>query len=741
MTNGVGEVSSTLAFSQPQPAVFRLSASEYGGSEGTNILRVNVQKVAGGAASVRLATGEGTALKYDFSTELGDYEEKSVILNFLVNETSKSVPIGLNNDAEYVGDRTFWVYLTNLSVGAQLAYPAKAAVTILEDDPFGPPGSVTSNSLPATLPQTYATGGLQVDLLPSGIGQWRLAGEVAWRNSGGVVSNLAAGLHTVEFKALPDYYTLLPAGALVVTGLVRQVSFSYTAKPTTVTGGALSLQLEPGLFGGWRLTTEPIAQTNGYHLSGAVVTNLPGGSYQVEFAPAPAGYVAPQSFTVQVPQYAWQSNVYAATYLPVSEGGGLLQPAVLPWSDVTNGSLPHLYNGQLATDAGLSSGVVVKERVVLTAAHALFNEATLDWTTETRWFFQKHAGDYVSAPQTPRGWYVSAGYAAQRSNDLASGGAVGISTPQSQQLDAAALYFVENYFSANLPGRGGYAGFLASEAGPYNEHLLGNANKFLAGYPLIPGQENQWGKLYASAPTNLVFESLNARVFRTAALRSFPGNSGGPLYVQWTNGHYYPAAIYLGGSAQTRVRAIDGEVVDLINRAEASASAGGNHTGGGVITISPRNTSGGSALAYVLVELGPPEAVAAGGAWRVAGRVEEWTAATNTPIYLTAGGEVRIEFRSAPGWELPVEELVGVELANAVVTVRPRYWLRPVVGYQGGVRLRGSAGVAYRIEYKDNLSSPTWTTLTNITPTTTNALLIPGTQPSTSGQRFFRAVR
>jgi hypothetical protein len=125
----------------------------------------------------------------------------------------------------------------------------------------------------------------------------------------------------------------------------------------------------------------------------------------------------------------------------------------------------------------------------------------------------------------------------------------------------------------------------------------------------------------------------------------------------------------------------------------------------------------------------------------VAGRVEEWTAATNTPIYLTAGGEVRIEFRSAPGWELPVEELVGVELANAVVTVRPRYWLRPVVGYQGGVRLRGSAGVAYRIEYKDNLSSPTWTTLTNITPTTTNALLIPGTQPSTSGQRFFRAVR
>jgi hypothetical protein len=123
--------------------------------------------------------------------------------------------------------------------------------------------------------------------------------------------------------------------------------------------------------------------------------------------------------------------------------------------------------------------------------------------------------------------------------------------------------------------------------------------------------------------------------------------------------------------------------------------------------------------------------------------VEEWTAATNTPIYLTAGGEVRIEFRPATGWELPVEELVGVELANAVVTVRPRYWLRPVVGYKvgEGLRLRGSAGVAYRIEYKDNLSTPTWTTLTNITLPTTNALLIPGTQPSTSGQRFFRATR
>ena len=44
-------------------------------------------------------------------------------------------------------------------------------------------------------------------------------------------------------------------------------------------------------------------------------------------------------------------------------GGGLV-PRVLSFSEVTDSNWPYLYNGQLQTDVGVSSGVVVKERVV-----------------------------------------------------------------------------------------------------------------------------------------------------------------------------------------------------------------------------------------------------------------------------------------------------------------------------------------------------------------------------------------
>jgi len=54
--------------------------------------------------------------------------------------------------------------------------------------------------------------------------------------------------------------------------------------------------------------------------------------------------------------------------------------------------------------------------------------------------------------------------------------------------------------------------------------------------------------------------------------------SAGPLCVQFTNDTLLPAAVYLGGSAQTIVRAIDGGVADLINRADVTANTGDNNT-------------------------------------------------------------------------------------------------------------------------------------------------------------------
>lgn len=65
-------------------------------------------------------------------------------------------------------------------------------------------------------------------------------------------------------------------------------------------------------------------------------------------------------------------------------------------------------------------------------------------------------------------------------------------------------------------------------------------------------------------------------------ISSVGGNSGGPLCVQYQNGSYYPAAIYLGVTGQTVVRVIDSDMVDMFNRASVSANGGADNTGGGV---------------------------------------------------------------------------------------------------------------------------------------------------------------
>jgi hypothetical protein len=106
------------------------------------------------------------------------------------------------------------------------------------------------------------------------------------------------------------------------------------------------------------------------------------------------------------------------------------------------------------SDVGTATGFVVKPRVVATAAHAVFDEGTLSYTTGRSGSFQRDRGTYEPKPQSPRGFYIFEGYAAQR----AAEGTPGESSPESQNLDVAALYFLED------AGRGGSSGYLGSDA-------------------------------------------------------------------------------------------------------------------------------------------------------------------------------------------------------------------------------------------------------------------------------------
>src|SRR5437867_3502137 len=67
---------------------------------------------------------------------------------------------------------------------------------------------------------------------------------------------------------------------------------------------------------------------------------------------------------------------------------------------------PFGFNGQLQTDVGYGSGVAVRENVVLTAAHLVFNDQTLSYVSEAYWLFQREAGVFEPQPLPARGWYV-----------------------------------------------------------------------------------------------------------------------------------------------------------------------------------------------------------------------------------------------------------------------------------------------------------------------------------------------
>src|SRR5688572_13314993 len=134
-------------------------------------------------------------------------------------------------------------------------------------------------------------------------------------------------------------------------------------------------------------------------------------------------------------------------------------------------TLPYAFVGQLRSDIGASTGFVVKPRVVATAAHAVFDDASLTAAPlgtpvneseqvepfaakGLQWLFQRDRGTFEPKPQIPRGFYVLSGYASQRIADRTAGE----STPDSQNLDVAALYFLED------AGRGGSSGYLGSNA-------------------------------------------------------------------------------------------------------------------------------------------------------------------------------------------------------------------------------------------------------------------------------------
>jgi hypothetical protein len=741
---GATNSSTSLAIIVTNIPVFQLSARTNFVNEATNAqVTVTVRRnTADTAASVGFSTSNMTA-RAVVQGGVGQYFPTNGVLEFVPGQFTSDVTVRIVDDFVYRPNMMFGFVLTNREPQWELAHPSVATILILEDDLPGTINSLTDTVY--TNPPPVDRGGLHVTLFPTNaLGKWRFLWELDWRDNGSTVSNLVAGgLYEIEFMPRNGFLAPPPrTNIVIVANTVEPVTAQYIPAASGSQSGALRVTLLPSAVttgpdrAQWRLLSD--ADSN-WHDSGVVVSNIPGGEQIVLFKEnADFETPAPRSLPV-VPR---TTRSYEVVYLPHAPSSGLGPSVVGSFSILTNGfrlGLPYVFNGQILSDAGYASGFVVKRHTVLTAAHAIFDAAALSYVTnDVWWFYQMHRGEYEPKPERPRGYYVLEGYAAQRATDRTIGMPEGDSSTESRNLDVAALYFYEP------PGRGNYGGYLVSS--PEGVEWLGARDyMMLLGYPMEGVPEENRGKLHQVGPDWIHFGEKTNMIYSTADFHTYAGNSGGPLCVQTRNTvgdpFFIPAAVYLGGSADTVVRAIDLDVVDLINRAEKTgALGGGNNTGGGVVRIT---VAEGASIDFGIVQinLGPPAALLAGAGWRI-GDEGAYTTDATSELYLGSGGDVLLQFADVPGWYQPTNQTLTVTLGQikpleALYTPKP-----PELGLDSNLRLtlRGPAGFTYTIDYTEELSSnTTWTVWTTNTLTSGNALIdLP--RDTSIRQRFYRAV-
>ena len=238
----------------------------------------------------------------------------------------------------------------------------------------------------------------------------------------------------------PRRWKSASAAAAVVTSNIYYIG-------TTPRTGSLIVNLSPATVANSPVIARPMA-AKAKRLARQQVS-----SGQLERRPAcdrfkPAeGYAKPPDRTVLVA--AKTTLVYFAAYA-VAELAPGLPPSVVHPSSIDLANFPYAFNGQISTEAGQGSGFVVKERVVLTAAHVVYDDSKFDFAKQVRWFFQRYKGFHEPKGEKPRGWYVSDSYSSQRKLENTPG----VSSPRAKNVDVAALYFT------GPAGRGGYGGYL-----------------------------------------------------------------------------------------------------------------------------------------------------------------------------------------------------------------------------------------------------------------------------------------
>jgi hypothetical protein len=500
------------------------------------------------------------------------------------------------------------------------------------------------------VPVESRQGSVTVILSPAGTGGWRFVGERTWRPSGASVVGMANGDRIIEFLPVAGLVQPPRETIGVVSGETPiVVERSYYETPAEPDAG-LQVLIAPtaiadvsvptGSRAQWRLAGESTWRNSGDEISAL----LPG-NHLVESRPVP-GFTTPPVTSVDVE--SGKTKVLTLTY--ASASAPLLNPPAVVSFGTSSSSrdLPYAYVGEFRTDTGTHSGFVVKPRVVATTSEAVFDDATLSIRTGMQWLLQRDRGHYEPRPLVPRGAHVFGGYAARRIEE----GTPGLLSITSQNLNVAALYFAED------AGRGGFSGFLASSQDP-NEHLESAALKTLIGYPSTGVSSSNQGRMHASPISSAIFSRVSGQVHSSNVIRGLGGMAGGPLCVRFREGVYYPAAIYLGGGAQSLVRAIDSDVVTMFNRAEISGNGGDNDVGGGITQTSFTTAGTTQDPGAVKITIQPAAARNAGAGWRLKPDTS-YRESGSQKSGLTPRDYI-LQMRPVSGFQVPTEPTIEVK--------------------------------------------------------------------------------
>jgi hypothetical protein len=134
------------------------------------------ENVAGGIATITVTRSGGSfgAVSVDYSTVDGtavassDYTTSSGTLNFIDGEISKTFTVTILDDTVYEGDETLTVNLSNVTGGASIGSPAISEITITENDPVPPAGSLQFSGASYSVAENVASGLVTITVTRTG---------------------------------------------------------------------------------------------------------------------------------------------------------------------------------------------------------------------------------------------------------------------------------------------------------------------------------------------------------------------------------------------------------------------------------------------------------------------------------------------------------------------------------------------------------------------------------------------